>query len=169
MAELFDERARDRFAQLLDGLAFGQCRAQLRGGDVDVGGVDEIKDALGRWLRCRFGFFGLDVEVGIDLGFDSCDLRVVENLCSNQVVAQAQNRIAQLRFGELFGGAVEVVGVGVAVRTHANALGMKHHGTLAAAGMLDGFLHRAHRVEDVGAVAVDHAQVLDAAEVVGDV
>ena len=83
--------------------------------------------------------------------------------------AQPQHRVEFLGRGDLVDGAIQILSIRVRVRAHADALRVHHHRSFAGARVFVGFSHRAHGVEDVGAVAVNHTQILDAAVVVGDV
>ena len=83
-----------------------------------------------------------------------------------QRLAEARERIGRPRGGELLGRAVELLPVGVRVgvdpddgRVHDRAAG-------ARADVRDRLAHRAEGVEDVEAVAVDDADVLEPGEVV---
>ena len=93
---------------------------------------------------------------------DRGDLLLGERAAFDEHAAQARERILRLRGGELLGRAVELVPVGVGVRVDAHALGVDEGAARARLRERHGLAHRAQRVEEVLAVAVDDLDVQEA-------
>ena len=100
---------------------------------------------------------------------DRAQLLLADEARLEEELAEARQRVGRARGLELLRRAVELVPVGVRVGVDAHAAGVDHGAAGAGADERDRLAHRAERVEDVEAVAVDDLQVQESREVVGRV
>ena len=97
---------------------------------------------------------------------DLRDLLLGERAPLDERPAQAPERVERARGGELLGRAVELLPVGVRVRADPHALRVDERAARPRLHVRDGLAHRAERVEEVLAVAMDDLHVQKAREVV---
>ena len=131
--------------------------------------LDEVVDRRGVRVGSRLGAVGGLFVGPLVADLDRAQVLVGEEPGLEEELPEAGERIGLARLGELLRRAVEVVAVRVGVRMDAHARRVDDRRARARADERDRLAHRAERVEDVEAVAVDDLEVLEAGEVVGRV
>ena len=118
-------------------------------------GDDVLEDRRGIRFGRGLGAVGR-LLVGLEvLRLDGGELLLVDDAGLEQRAPEARERIGRPGGRELLGRAVELLPVGVGVGVNPDDGRVDDRAAGAGADVLDGLAHRAERVEDVQAVAVD--------------